>query len=125
MRQEINLADIINIIKEAAQKYLLPNFARVKARYKDDSSIVTLADLETQKFIKNKLTQKYPEITLLGEEMSKSEQISILNSQTSFWCLDPIDGTSNFAAGLPFFSISLALIEQGTVTATVIYDPIT
>src|SRR5690606_12906787 len=47
-----------------------------------------------------------------------------LNSGEALWCLDPIDGTSNFASGMPFFSISLALIEKGEVTLGVVYDPV-
>ncbi|MCK5359795.1 MAG: inositol monophosphatase, partial [Gammaproteobacteria bacterium] len=40
-----------------------------------------------------------------------------------YWCLDPLDGTSNFAAGIPFFSISLALIENGQLIMGIVYDP--
>ncbi len=40
------------------------------------------------------------------------------------WCLDPLDGTSNFAAGIPFFSVSLALLQQGKVLLGMVYDPV-
>jgi myo-inositol-1(or 4)-monophosphatase len=39
------------------------------------------------------------------------------------WLLDPLDGTSNFAAGIPFFSVSLALLREGEVQLGVVYDP--
>jgi len=61
---------------------------------------------------------------LLGEEMDTAEQESLLASPgAGLWCLDPLDGTGNFAAGIPFFSVSLALICDGVVQAGVVYDP--
>lgn len=56
--------------------------------------------------------------------MSESTQTTALDAAQRLWCLDPIDGTSNFAAGLPFFSISLALLEKGQVSLGIIYDPV-
>ena len=40
------------------------------------------------------------------------------------WCLDPLDGTSNFAAGIPYFCVSLALLSQGEVRLGMVYDPL-
>ncbi len=40
------------------------------------------------------------------------------------WCVDPLDGTTNYAAGVPFFSVSLALLIQGRPLLGVVYDPV-
>lgn len=90
---------------------------------KADGSVVTDADLGVQRELTHLLAERWPSIALLGEEMSTEEQASVLNLD-HFWCLDPVDGTSNFASGLPYFAISLALIEKGEVTSGIVYDPI-
>ena len=54
-----------------------------------------------------------------------AEQQRLLASPgAGLWCLDPLDGTGNFAAGIPFFAVSLALICAGAVQAAVVYDPV-
>ena len=112
------------IVSSAAREELLPRFARVKRGRKADGSVVTEADLVVQQRIAGELQAHWPGILFLGEEMSAAEQDSLLQDGKPLWCLDPLDGTSNFAAGIPFFSVSLALLEQGRVTAGIVYDPV-
>jgi len=118
----------INILKEsvisASKAIVLPQFNSVTRHYKSDGSVVTDADFEMQEAITYALNLHYPDIALLGEEMTQVQQQSLLDLGKPLWCLDPIDGTSNFAAGMPYFSVSLALIEAGRVTFAVVYDPI-
>ena len=120
----IDLEQLKSIIINACNIEILPRFNRVKRNYKTDGSIVTEADIAMQNRLADALQKAYPEIALLGEEMSSEQQKLLLNSKQALWCLDPIDGTSNFAAGLPYFSVSLALIEDGEVTLGLVYDPI-
>jgi myo-inositol-1(or 4)-monophosphatase len=63
---------------------------------------------------------------LLGEEMSRAEHKAALaeNHRAPLWCLDPLDGTSNFAAGLPLFAISLACLIEGRAEQGWVYDPV-
>ena len=61
---------------------------------------------------------------MLGEEVAESEQSAIIDSGQDYWCLDPVDGTTNFHATVPLFSVSLGLISQGEIVLAVIYDPI-
>jgi myo-inositol-1(or 4)-monophosphatase len=57
--------------------------------------------------------------------MGAAEQQALLdNSEQGLWLLDPLDGTSNFAAGVPYFCVSLALIRHGEVVLGIIYDPL-
>ena len=120
----INTKKLKTIIVQAAKSELLPYFANIAHTSKTDNSIVTAADIATQENITQQLKQNWPDIPLLGEEMSPAEQEQQLNSDKAVWCLDPLDGTSNFAAGIPYFAISLALLCNGKAILGVVYDPV-
>lgn len=112
------------IVKSTARDTLLPFFNKVERKHKIDGSIVTEADLASQQALAEKLLQLYSETVFLGEEMTKEQQSELLKSKLPIWCLDPLDGTSNFAAGIPYFCVSLALIQDGQVKLGIVYDPI-
>ena len=118
-----DLSALKQIIISAAREELLPRFADVQRSIKLDGSFLTEADMVTQVRISRSLKQQYPETAFLGEEMTAEEQAELLNNSDSLWCLDPLDGTSNFAAGVPYYAISLALIERGVATLGIVYDP--
>ena len=118
-----DLSILKQIIISAARDELLPRFADVQRNTKMDGSFVTEADLAVQARITKELQQRYPDTALLGEEMTADEQAELLNNSESLWCLDPLDGTSNFAVGTPYYAISLALIERGVATLGIVYDP--
>ena len=119
----VDLDQLKQIIISAARDELLPRFADVQRNTKMDGSFVTEADLAVQARITQELQQRYPDTALLGEEMTADEQAELLNNSESLWCLDPLDGTSNFAVGTPYYAISLALIERGVATLGIVYDP--
>lgn len=121
---DTELAKLQNCLTETVQQHLMPLFNKVSRQYKHDGSIVTVADQSMQQVLTDVLHREFPNIRLLGEEMSTAEQVELLSGNEALWCLDPIDGTSNFASGMPFFSISLALIEKGEVTLGLVYDPV-
>jgi myo-inositol-1(or 4)-monophosphatase len=121
---DINIEQLTHIVKSASQDVLMPHFNAVKRQYKPDGSIVTDADMAMQQRLESALLQSFPGITLLGEEMSPEQQQMLLASGKPLWCVDPIDGTSNFAAGFPYFCVSIALIENGESTLGLVYDPI-
>lgn len=110
------------IIRETAKEEILPRFNRIDYNIKDDGSIVTEADLAADKRIRQALLEAYPDIAFLSEEMELAEQQKLIQSSTKLWILDPLDGTSNFAAGLPIFASSLALIVNGEVHIGISYD---
>ena len=119
-----SLTVLRDIIVPAAKEELLPRFARVERHRKRDGSVLTEADLAVQSRIAAELLKQWPETVFLGEEMTAAEQAELLRSGQPVWCLDPLDGTSNFAAGIPYFCVSLALLRQGEVMLGVVYDPI-
>ena len=113
------------LILKAARQELLPRFKNCKVNVKEDGSFITEADLAIQNFLKTELKKQWPEYKFFAEEMpiNKMEDFFAENSD-GFWCLDPIDGTSNFSCGLPYFSISLALIKNSKTELGIVYDPI-
>lgn len=122
MSYDINI--LKNIILTTAREKIVPCFSKVERMHKIDGSILTKADLDSQQAIADQLRQLWPKTVFLGEEMTREQQSELLNSKQAIWCLDPLDGTSNFATGIPYFCVSLALIQNGQVRLGIVYDPI-
>jgi len=112
-----------SVIIDAAHAELLPRFTHVESYQKEDGSWLTEVDIALQQRIVEALQDQYPESVVLGEEMPEHEQLQCLQSGKPVWCLDPVDGTSNLVSGIPYFSISLALIEHGNIEVAFVYDP--
>jgi len=121
---DLDTSKLIAIIQNIAKQELLPRFTKVTHSHKADGSIVTEADIAAQQQITTTLKEHWPDFVLLGEEMTTEEQTQLLFSDQPVWCLDPLDGTSNFAAGIPYFAVSLSLIYQSEVILGLVYDPI-
>lgn len=119
-----SLERVRQLVRAAAKQELMGRFESVGSEVKADGSLITAADLAMQERLQRELSTHWPHYALLGEEMTTTEQEQLLTSPgAGLWCLDPLDGTGNFAAGIPFFSVSLALIIAGSVQAAVVYDP--
>lgn len=103
----------------------MPWFELSTAQKKQDGSIITQADLAVQNAIKAELQKHYPQYGFFAEELSHQEMAAFFSqNHKGYWCLDPLDGTSNFASGLPFFAISLALIVAQQTVLGIVYDPV-
>jgi len=114
-----------SIIATVAADEALPRFRASRAEYKLDGSVITATDRRMQERMRGELQRRWPEYGFLGEEMSVSEQrVALADSDAGLWCLDPLDGTSNFASGLPFFAVSLALLVGGRPRIGLVYDPV-
>lgn len=124
-----DLEKLKSLVKIAAHEELLSEFGHSTFEYKDDGSVVTPADLAMQNRMQKELKQIWPQYEMLGEEMTEAEQQRVIDNDESnksqgYWCIDPLDGTSNFAAGLPFFAVSIALIVNKQQQMGLIYDPV-
>ncbi len=106
-----------------AKTEVLSRFEQVSAEIKADGSLLTEADTQMQIQTQAFLEQNWPEYAFLGEESPLAEQEQAMNSKDGCWILDPVDGTSNFAIGIPVYSVSLALMIQGEIVAGLVYDP--
>jgi len=107
-----------------AEQDIIPRYMRVGHQHKPDGSLCTEADLAAQEALIKRL-QAIHNVPVLGEEMSVEQQEEIWgDGKQELWCIDPIDGTSNFVHGLPYFAISVALIRDGKSVLGVVYDPV-
>ncbi|MBV1775254.1 inositol monophosphatase family protein [Burkholderiaceae bacterium DAT-1] len=114
---------VVAVVKEAAATELMPRFLRVGSNRKEDGTLFTEADVETQ----HALERSLPTIVncpVLGEEMTDAEQQDLWREHDKLWVIDPIDGTTNFVHGLPYFAISVGLMQQGRPILAVIYNPV-
>jgi len=119
-----DLKKLKSLVKPAAQEILLKDFGHSEFKYKEDGSVITPADLAMQDRLAQMLQQEWPQYEILGEEMMDTVQQSVISSGAGYWCIDPLDGTSNYAAGLPFFAVSIALIIGKQQELGLIYDPV-
>lgn len=101
----------------AAQE-IIPRFQNTAVRSKADGSPVTEADTEAERVMRELIRARYPDHGILGEE-----QDDVNPGAEYCWVLDPIDGTSAFALGLPTFGTLVALLKGGHPLLGVINMP--
>jgi len=106
---------------EVQARFFESRFGRVDSQWKYDGSRVTEADLSISQALKGELENRFPEDQFLSEEMDPEKDPMQLNSEYT-WLADPIDGTNNFARGIPACAISLALLMNGLPVYGIIYD---
>lgn len=117
--------DLEPVLRQTAARELMPRFNRVGHDVKADGSLLTEADLAVDRALHDQLTRRWPDIAFLSEEMPREQQEALLaESERPLWILDPVDGTSNFVAGIPYFAISLALVANGEPVLGMTLDPV-
>ncbi len=89
---------------------------------KSPRDLVTKADLEIDQFIREQILEHFPEHSILSEELAPNFSAEDLQEKP-IWVIDPIDGTHNFAHGLPHTAVSIAFARAGTVELGVVYAP--
>lgn len=106
-------------IANEAGKIMLKYFSvDKKSSYKDDNTIVTIADTEINNYLIKRVKEEFPTHSVDGEEKQ-------FGSSNYIWVCDPIDGTAMFARNIPTSVFSLALVIAGEPIVGVIYDPFT
>ena len=96
-----------SLLERVAERQRL-DFGRAAAELKPDGTLVTACDLWSDRTIVQGLQALYPNEGILSEEGDRH-----LPATSAFWVVDPLDGTTNFAAGIPYWSISLARFQGG------------
>lgn len=118
------LKAVIAAVKLVTAEEIMPRYLKVSHQHKGDGSLCTEADIAAQAALTKKL-QAILNVPVLGEEMTEAEQHALWKEgQAGLWCVDPIDGTSNFVRGLPYFAVSVALLREGKSVLGVVYDPV-
>ena len=116
------MKNTIHIALHEAGKILLENFGKITGYTvkESQSSIVTKTDLDSEKRIFQIISDQFPNHNLLGEETGFQNK----NSEYT-WVVDPIDGTSNFAAGIPWFGIIICVLKNFEPLMAVSYTHLT
>jgi myo-inositol-1(or 4)-monophosphatase len=115
---------VLSLVQAVAAREIMPRYLKVAHSRKADGSLFTEADLAAQDALSAALSELLP-VPVLAEEMTQQEQAQQwIEGDAGLWCIDPVDGTSNFVNGLPFFAVSVALLRQGRPVLGVVYDPV-
>ncbi len=105
----------------AQTELLHREFGRAASKWKADGTRVTAVDVAISEGIFSELGEKFQTDQFFSEELSDTDAPIPVTARFS-WVLDPIDGTNNFALGIPYCAIGLALCESGTPIYGVVYD---
>ena len=107
----------------------LGDFNSLDTKY-SSHDLVTEVDKGAEKMIRNLILTHFPYHSILGEEgvepgpLASKQALEAMGDAEYLWIVDPLDGTTNFVHGFPFFSVSIALAHKGEVIVGVIYNPI-
>ncbi len=120
---------VARLIAEAAEAEVMPRFRRLPAHEvgeKARGEVVTVADHAVERRLEAALKALAPGSVVLGEEAAAADPrlLGVLTGGEPVWIIDPLDGTSNFADGVPVFAVMVAFARSGEVLAGWIYDPV-
>src|SRR5689334_8542195 len=103
-----------------AGKILLAKFGKIKNLQTKRHALdfLTEADLMVDKLVTSRIKKKFPTHAIVSEESGKH------NTSPNKWIIDPLDGTNNFAHGIPMFVTQLAYVENNKLKAAMIYNPV-
>lgn len=87
--------------------------------YKGEIDLVTEYDRKSEAFILGEIRRRFPSHRIFSEESGE-----LAGSDCCVWYIDPLDGTVNYAHGLPLFCVSIAYAEEGLLRYGAIYDPV-
>jgi len=115
------------ILREVARSVVMPSFKKLAADdvvEKSSGELVTKVDRLSESFIASALTRLIA-CPVIGEEAASAEP-SLLNGPRyeQLWLIDPLDGTNNFVAGRPAFSIMVALLQRGNAVRSWMFNPV-
>jgi len=113
---------MLQAVNEAGQAILKLQQSGFTIDHKANNDLVTEADLLANEIITNRVAKAFPADGWLSEETA--DNLERLNKQR-VWILDPIDGTIEFAKGVPEYGISLALVENGEPILAAVFNPAT
>jgi fructose-1,6-bisphosphatase/inositol monophosphatase family enzyme len=114
-----NIAEKILPIIRSTRSITLPLYGKVEVIAQKDespSNVVTKVDHDVEQYLKTEFSKIDPSIEFAGEEFGGSRDFKKL------WLVDPVDGTMHFVRGIPFCTTMVALIEDGQVVFSAIYD---
>jgi fructose-1,6-bisphosphatase/inositol monophosphatase family enzyme len=123
-----DIDQITDIVTDTAAREVRPRFralARDDVREKAAGDLVTVADERAEQVLTGRLKDALPGSEVLGEEAAERDPAVFdhLAGADPVWVIDPVDGTGNFARGVPTFAVMLALVQHGRTRAAWIHEP--
>jgi fructose-1,6-bisphosphatase/inositol monophosphatase family enzyme len=123
------IGEVEALMREVAEIAILPRFGKLtpeEITEKGPGDLVTAADHEAEELLGRALTELLPGSLVVGEEAVAADRsrLSMVASDGPVWVIDPVDGTSNFAAGVEPFAVMVALLRSGSTVASWILDPV-
>ena len=123
-----DIDSIVSIMRDVAETEILPRFRQLESdeiRRKESGGLVTIADTESEHRLGDALSALLPGSVVLGEEAAEGDPLAYdcLSGAAPVWIIDPLDGTSNFAAGKPDYVVIVALSIGSVVRVGVILAP--
>jgi len=112
----MNRYDLCRALARDAGKLAHRGFGTSATRMKGRHDVVTQMDGEVERYIRSEIAKRYPQDAILGEEEGGG-------TGERAWIIDPIDGTANYARGVPRYCVSIGYLERGVPTLGAIYDP--
>ena len=112
------LATAIEAVVRAGDLQIAKFGTNVRIEKKGAIDLVTEVDVEVETMFRAMIAERFPEHDVLAEEMGGGRR-----GATHCWVFDPLDGTTNFAHGVPIFCASLALEIDGEAAVAAVYDP--
>ncbi|MDO4550186.1 MAG: inositol monophosphatase family protein [Planctomycetia bacterium] len=125
--EDHELAKYLAVCKDAAHAAgnVLKDFiGRIHVREKGRADLVTEADVAAQEKVKEVVSRAFPDHVFLGEEDTPCSDSERAREGVFRWIVDPLDGTTNYVHGVPFFGVSLALECGGELLVSAIYAPL-
>lgn len=114
-------------LASSAGELLAASYERVlRVDRKSRRDVVTDADYASEALVISAINDRYPDDAILAEESGRHDGPHPRRARWSgrAWVIDPLDGTVNYANGIPFFCVSIALVEAGRPVVGVILDPL-
>lgn len=112
------------LVRTVAAEEIMPRFLQVARVHKSDGTLLSAADLAAQNLLASELA-RLANLPILGEEMTEAQQCAAhAEGDQGLWCVDPVDGTTNFLVGFPAFAVSVALLQHGRPVLGVSYAPL-
>ncbi|MGW9230411.1 inositol monophosphatase family protein [Pseudorhizobium sp. NPDC055634] len=129
MTSIIDIGALADLLQDAAIKEIRPRFRRLDAgdiRAKSEpTDLVTEADEAAERYIRSKIASLAPNALFVGEESVAADPalLASLADADLAIVVDPIDGTFNFASGIPAYGVMASVVWKGETIAGIIYDP--
>jgi len=129
MSSTIDVTTLADLLRRAAKAEILPRFRRLGSddvRAKSEATdLVTEADLQAERMIKAEAAALWPDAVFIGEESVAADPdlLGKLEGADLAIVVDPVDGTFNFASGIPAFGVMASVVSKGETVAGIIYDP--